>query len=215
MPGRRSQPLPGRIAASCPRPGRGCRWLGPAVVLCFAIAGSAAAGAGTLVAGNTAALDRVAFAVDGVESSHGADAKMWRTDPDAPQGPMQVSAAAAIDVGNGDRFDPTGNRALGRAYLARLYRRYANWADAVAAYNWGPGHMDAWIDDGRPIDKFPETVAIYRVRVLFGSTPGRSAFATPGRRIQPRRPLADRLHPGRSSIAVEQLYAAIMRDSGP
>ena len=189
------------------------RWLGLTTVLGLAIAGSAATSAGTLVAGNAAALDRVAFAVDGVELSHGADVKMWRSNLDGPQGPMQVSAAAAMDVGDGDRFDPSENRILGRAYLARLYRRYANWVDAVAAYNWGPGHMDAWIDSGRPIDKFPETVALYRVRVLFGGAPGGGGFATLGHHIQPRRPLADRLHPSRSSTAVEQLYGAVMRDS--
>jgi hypothetical protein len=205
-------PLPGRAVASRSRAGGGLGWLGLTVVLGVALAGSSAASAGTLVAGNVAALDRVAFAVDGVESSHGADAKMWRPETDGPQGPMQVSAAAAVDVGNGDRFDPTENRALGRAYLARLYHRYANWADAVAAYNWGPGHMDAWIDSGRPIDKFPEMVALYRVRVLFGAAPGGIAVSPPGRHVQPRRPLADRLHPSRSSIAVEQLYSAIMRD---
>jgi len=177
------------------------------------MAGGAAVKAGTLLAGNVAMLDRVAYAVDGVESGHGADAKMWQPDLDGPQGPMQVSAAAALDVGNGDRFDPIENRALGRAYLARLYRRYANWADAVAAYNWGPGHMDAWIDSGRPIDKFPETVALYRVRVLFGAMPGSGAFVTSGHHLQPRRPLSDRLHPSRSTIAVEQLYGEIMRDS--
>src|SRR5262252_5866501 len=50
-------------------------------------------------------LDRVAFAVDGAESSHGADLRMWRPEPGGPQGPMQVTAAAAMDVGGGDRFD--------------------------------------------------------------------------------------------------------------
>ena len=89
---------------------------------------------------------------------------------------MQVSAAAAADVGGGDRFDPIENRVLGRAYLARLYRRYANWADAVAAYNWGPGNMDVWIGSGRPIDKFPMAVSLYRVRVLFGG-PARAGGA--------------------------------------
>ena len=210
---RQAWSLPGCVAGSRARFGRGCCWLGLTVVFGLAVIGSAAASAGTLVAVDVAALDRVALAVDGVESSHGVDAKMWRPEVDGPQGPMQVSAAAAMDVGNGDRFDPGENRALGRAYLARLYRRYANWVDAVAAYNWGPGHMDAWIDSGRPIDKFPETVALYRVRVLFGGTPGGGGFATLGHHIQPRRPLADRLRPSRSSIAVEQLYGAVMRDS--
>jgi len=111
-------------------------------------------------------LDRVAFAVDGAESSHGADLRMWRPEPTAPQGPMQVTAAAATDVGGGDRFDIAGNRALGRAYLALMYRRYGNWPDAVAAYNWGPGNVDSWISGGRAADKFPLEVERYRERVL-------------------------------------------------
>jgi Transglycosylase SLT domain len=111
-------------------------------------------------------LDRVAFAVDGAESSHGADLRMWRPEPSGPQGPMQVSAAAAADIGGGDRFDMTENRQLGRAYLAHLYRHYGNWPDAIAAYNWGPGNMDSWISNGRPSGAFPLEVERYRDRVL-------------------------------------------------
>ena len=115
---------------------------------------------------SAADLDRVAFAVDGTESSHGADLRMWRPEPGGPQGPMQVSAAAAFDVGGGDRFDLAQNRALGRAYLAQMYRRYGNWPDAVAAYNWGPGNLDAWIGGGRAADKLPLAVEHYRNHVL-------------------------------------------------
>jgi hypothetical protein len=111
-------------------------------------------------------LDRVAFAVDGAESSHGSDLRMWRPEPNGPQGPMQVSAAAAIDVGGGDRFDILENRQLGRAYLAQMYRRYGNWPDAISAYNWGPGNMDAWIGSGRLINSFPLEIERYRDRVL-------------------------------------------------
>jgi hypothetical protein len=111
-------------------------------------------------------LDRVAFAVDGAESSHGTDPGMWRRDPAGPQGPMQVSRAAARDVGGGDRFDLARNRALGRAYLALLYRRYGDWADAVMAYNWGPARIDQWIAEGRPAGLLPLTVAHYCARVL-------------------------------------------------
>jgi hypothetical protein len=71
----------------------------------------------------TAPLDWVASAVDGAESSHGSDMAMWRPDPSGPQGPMQVSEAAATDVGGGDRFDALQNRAIGRAYLLQLYDR--------------------------------------------------------------------------------------------
>jgi hypothetical protein len=124
---------------------------------------------------SAADLDRVAFAVDGAESSHGADLRMWRPEPGGPQGPMQVSAAAAFDVGGGDRFDLAENRALGRAYLARMYRRYGNWQDAIAAYNWGPGNLDAWIIGGRAADKLPLEVERYRNRVV-----REAVFAGPG-----------------------------------
>jgi hypothetical protein len=157
--------------------------------------------------GGAAALDRIAFAIDGVESSHGSDPKMWSLSPDAPQGPMQVSAAAAEDAGGGDRFDERQNRALGRAYLALMYKRYGSWPDAIAAYNWGPGNMDSWIGGGRAYDKLPPAVERYRIRVLG------SSFAARGLgmgRQQPRRPVPDP-HDGRA--AVERLYIEIMRAS--
>src|SRR5438105_12843937 len=118
---------------------------------------------------SAADLDRVAFAVDGAESTHGADLRMWRPEPGGPQGPMQVSEAAATDVGGGDRFDLTQNRALGRAYLAQLYGRYKNWPDAVAAYNWGPRNIDTWVKAGRPLEKLLPGVAAYTTRVLHDS----------------------------------------------
>src|SRR5947209_17556730 len=116
-----------------------------------------------------APIDRVASAVDGAESSHGKDMAMWRPDPSGPQGPMQVSEAAATDVGGGDRFDLLQNRAIGRAYLQQLFWRYGNWPDAIAAYNWGIGKMDAWVKAGRPPDRLLAGVAVYLRRVLHQS----------------------------------------------
>src|SRR5438876_5004440 len=111
------------------------------------------------------ALDRVSFAVDGAESSHGENSAMWRPDPSGPQGPMQVTEAAATDVGGGDRFDSVQNRAIGRAYLAQLYWRYRNWPDAITAYNWGIGNMDAWVKAGRPAERLLVGVSVYLRRV--------------------------------------------------
>jgi hypothetical protein len=179
-------------------------------------AASGSGGMGALVPGGGATLDRVAFAVDAAESSHGADPGMWRSEPNGPQGPMQVTAAAAVDAGGGDRFDDKENRTLGRAYLARMYQRYGSWADAVAAYNWGPGRMDIWISGGRPVDQLPPAVARYRARVLvaaglqFGSVGGR--LERLGMlRLQARREMADRHRRGRGPDPVELLYAEIMR----
>ena len=91
---------------------------------------------------------------------------MWRPELDGPQGPMQVSAAAALDVGGGNRFDMHENRLLGRAYLARMYQRYGNWPDALAAYNWGPGNLDAWIAAGRLAERLPLETSRYITLVL-------------------------------------------------
>ena len=139
----------------------------------FAFARTAEAGAHApfaraLPGTRTSALDRLAFAVEGAESSYGTNPGMWRANPSGPQGPMQVSAAAAADVGGGDRFDPRQNFALGRAYLRLMYRRFGSWPDAIAAYNWGPGRLDAWIRGGRVFGRLPPEVALYRDRVFFG-----------------------------------------------
>jgi hypothetical protein len=180
-----------------------------AVCAVFSAFGQLAVGkARGLELGGGAALDRIAYAVDGAESGHGADPRMWRPDPDGPQGPMQVSAAAAADVGGGNRFDEQQNRALGRAYLAQMCRRYGSWFDAVAAYNWGPGKMNSWIGEGRPFDKLPLAVEQYRVRVLLGAGVGFSRLRAASARL---RQLAPDPHNGRAIVAL--LYPVIISAS--
>jgi hypothetical protein len=114
---------------------------------------------------------------------------------------MQVSEAAATDVGGADRFDALQNRAIGRAYLLQLYGRYGNWPDAIAAYNWGIGKMDAWVKAGRPADQFLVGVAVYLRRVLHES--GLCDGAEPSRR---RQPSEDAREPG--SVAPDSLVYA-------
>jgi hypothetical protein len=143
--------------------------IGVSMLLGSAAPSPAFGGGSTPPANEVGVLDRLSSAVEGAESSHGADAHMWRPELEGPQGPMQISAAAASDVGGGDRFDEAQNRALGRAYLGYLYRRYGSWPDAVTAYNWGPGRMNSWIGSGRPFDKFPPAVALYRSRLTITS----------------------------------------------
>jgi hypothetical protein len=194
------------------------------LVLSAGATGASAESAGrSSLASGGGALDRVAYAVDAAESSHGADPRMWRLDLDGPQGPMQVSAAAATDAGSGDRFDETENRALGRAYLQRMFRRYGSWPDAVAAYNWGPARLDDWIGGGRLIEKLPPTVARYRTRVMvasglaigsvgdafFGSIADRLARL----RMLARRQMAERHRLGHRADVVELLYSEIMRST--
>lgn len=66
-------------------------------------------------------------------------------------------------------FDPHANVRIGVAYLRELIDRYANVRAALAAYNWGPGEIDARLRQG---DVLP---AHYPERVLDAYSSGRRA----------------------------------------
>jgi soluble lytic murein transglycosylase-like protein len=70
-------------------------------------------------------------------------------------GLMQVMPATYAELrgryGLGpDPFDPRDNVLAGAAYLRELYHRYGAPA-FLAAYNAGPGRLDAHLKDGRPL----------------------------------------------------------------
>lgn len=48
-------------------------------------------------------------------------------------------------------FDPIINVRLGVAYLKQLETRFGDVATALAAYNWGPGHIDRRLRRGRAL----------------------------------------------------------------
>jgi Transglycosylase SLT domain len=179
-------------------------WSGSAIVAVL-LSHSVAAAAAPL---QHSTLDRVASAVDGAESSYGENMTMWRADPSGPQGPMQVSAAAATDVGGGDRFDSADNRAIGRAYLELLYQRYRDWPDAIAAYNWGIGRLNAWLAAGRPSGKLAKGVAAYTDRVLrdSGLCTGATAPGVRGRAAATR--IASRRRRGARGMPDDRLGSA-------
>ncbi len=58
-------------------------------------------------------------------------------------------------------FQPLVNVKLGTRYLAWLHGRYGNWGQALAAYNWGPGHIDGRLRRGRamPVEYVDKVMA--------------------------------------------------------
>lgn len=60
-------------------------------------------------------------------------------------GLMQLGTAAAKDVGVTDRLDPEQNIYGGTKYLGSLIKKYGDTPTALAAYNWGQGHMDDYL----------------------------------------------------------------------
>ena len=59
------------------------------------------------------------------------------------RGLMQLMPATAAEMGVSDPFDAEQNVMGGTRYLRRLLDKYNGRLDsALAAYNWGPGHVD-------------------------------------------------------------------------
>jgi soluble lytic murein transglycosylase-like protein len=57
-------------------------------------------------------------------------------------------------------LDPVVNVRLGVAYLKQLSDRYGNTNIALAAYNWGPNHIDRRLRKGTPLPRvYPQRVA--------------------------------------------------------
>ena len=50
-------------------------------------------------------------------------------------------------------FDPIANVRVGISYLKLLADRYDHMPTALAAYNWGPGHIDRRLRRGTPVPK--------------------------------------------------------------
>jgi soluble lytic murein transglycosylase-like protein len=72
-------------------------------------------------------------------------------------GIMQLMPSTAAQLGI-DPNDEEQNLAGGESYLQQLFAKYGNWEDALAAYNWGPGKVDAALASG---SAYPGSVQEY------------------------------------------------------
>jgi len=64
----------------------------------------------------------------------------------------ELAARTGVDwTGPRTLFDPVANVRLGVAYLKQLSDRYRSTSMALAAYNWGPGHIDRRLRSGTPL----------------------------------------------------------------
>jgi len=61
--------------------------------------------------------------------------------PAGAVGLMQIMPANFQSFGVTNPTDPVQSANAGAAYLAQLYQQYGNWADALVAYNEGPGNF--------------------------------------------------------------------------
>lgn len=105
--------------------------------------------ASTSVVGYFPSLDAIAAAVARAESGNRQTDANGNTiiGKAGEVGVMQLMPSTAAQLGV-DPYDEAQNRAGGATYLQQLYDKYGNWHDALAAYNWGPGHVDRALASG-------------------------------------------------------------------
>lgn len=75
-------------------------------------------------------------------------------------GIFQLLASTAAQLGV-DPTDSNQNIQGGLQYLWNMYQEFGNWPDALAAYNWGPGNVQA-----AGSGNYPASVASYVNKVL-------------------------------------------------
>lgn len=63
-------------------------------------------------------------------------------------------------------LDPAFNERLGTQYLNMMLDKYGDVERALAAYNWGQGNVDKWIEDGARFTDLPEETRKYLSRIL-------------------------------------------------
>ncbi len=86
--------------------------------------------------------------------------------PKGAQGLMQIMPGTGKSPGFGvaplKDNSPAENRRMGRDYYAAMLQRYnGNEEHALAAYNWGPGNVDAWLKKGGNFATLPKETRNY------------------------------------------------------
>jgi soluble lytic murein transglycosylase-like protein len=87
-------------------------------------------------------------AVHGAESSFGTR----NVSPAGAKGHFQFMKGTGKEYGltnEADFYDFAKSKNSAAKYLSRLHNQFGNWEDALSAYNWGPGHMEAFKKTGK------------------------------------------------------------------
>lgn len=86
------------------------------------------------------------------------------------QGLFQLMPQTAASLGVANPLDPAQNTQGGLTYLSQLFRQFGNWADALAAYNWGPTNVAKY-----GAAAAPASTQAYVSRILGSSGPAAAA----------------------------------------
>jgi hypothetical protein len=94
------------------------------------------------------------------------------------QGLGQLMPGTAAELGVEDPFDPVQNAFGSARYLKQQLDTFGNEADALSAYNWGPGNTKQWLSKGGDVAALPEETRDYRAKILGETLPTGPRFAS-------------------------------------
>lgn len=102
--------------------------------------------------------------------------------PAGAGGVMQLMPGTARDLGVANVNDAGSNIRAGAAYLKQQLDKYGNLDTALAAYNWGPGNVDAWLKSGADPSRMPAETRNYitQVKARLGGGQQQAAPGVPG-----------------------------------
>ena len=85
------------------------------------------------------------WAAEGAESSHNTDKSTWVENKDGSLGPLQLSVdeAKTGGISSGDRRDRVKSAYAYAVNMERLYKKYGDIEESIAAYNEGEGNLDS------------------------------------------------------------------------
>jgi hypothetical protein len=146
----------------------------------------------TLSGGQFAAVtdDQLLALQQGAESSGNTNAES----PKGASGLMQVMPATAKDIaqsindkafpygGSDEQIkaylkDPQNGVRYGRYYMDQMLRRYGgNLRVALAAYNWGPGNVDEWVQKGANEAQLPDETRKYVNKIANAYAPQKEGY---------------------------------------
>ena len=88
--------------------------------------------------------------------------KIKARSPAGAQGLFQIMPGTARDLSLASAYEPQDSARAAARYLSQLYRRYnGNLKQTLAAYNWGMGNVDRWINNGQSHRALPRETQNY------------------------------------------------------
>jgi hypothetical protein len=105
---------------------------------------------------------------------------------------------------------------VGRDYLKAMISKYGDTTTALAAYNWGPGKVNKWLEKGGDFNKLPEETKKY-IKTIQASLPKGSqlASAPPVKVKPPVKASTNRVAPAAPAKPPVSITKEMVADLGP